>query len=394
MGSESNNDKSGTSLKRIVSLVPGMRFAVFLFITILLVYGLIAARDFLFPFAFATLFSYLLYPVVNFLEKRRFPRILAILSAILLAFVVIGALFFLFYRQLSNMFENFDALQKQAVSNIEQLQQHLATFLGVKNDGIEVFLKEQFDQFFGSSNGGIRKAFTATTGTIFRIVLLPIYVFLLLFYRTKFAYFILKITPEGSRRTTVTILKEISTVAGRYMGGVSIVVLILSVLNSSGLAIIGVDYAILLGIVSACFNFIPYFGTLMGGAVPLTFVLLTTDDPLYFGIRVVILFLIVQFTENYILTPNIVGGNVKINPLIIIVGLVVGAVIWGIPGLLVIVPFLAILKIIFSHIPRLQPYAYLLGLKGTSRYAISFSNIKKKLHLNKKTRQQEDSDVL
>lgn len=384
MGSDKQNFEDTTLYERIVKLVPGLRFASFLLIAILLVYGLIAARNFLFPITFAALFSYLLYPVVNFLEKRRIPRILAILMSIFMAFIVIAALFYLFYRQLSNMFENFDTLREQVIANIELLQQNLANFLGIKNNGIEVFLKEQFDQFFGNSNGGIRKFFTATTGTIFRIFILPIYVFLLLFYRTKFAYFILKITPDASRQTTINILREVSTIAGRYMGGVSIVVLILSVLNSTGLAIIGVEYAILLGIVSAFFNFIPYFGTLMGGAVPLTFVLMTTDDPLYFGIRVAILFLLVQFTENYILTPNIVGGNVKINPLIIIVGLVVGAVVWGIPGLLVIVPFLAILKIIFSHIPRLQPYAFLLGLKGTSRYAVSFSKIKRALHLKKK----------
>jgi predicted PurR-regulated permease PerM len=108
-------------------------------------------------------------------------------------------------------------------------------------------------------------------------------------------------------------------------------------------------------------------------------VLMTTDEPFYFGIRVALLFLLVQFTENYVLTPNIVGGNVKINPLFIIIGLIAGGLIWGIPGMLVIIPFLAILKIIFGHIPNLAPYAYLLGLKGTLKYAITFRKIKSAL---------------
>jgi len=371
------------NIEKLERLFPGIRMALFLSITFLVVYGMIAARNFLFPLAFGALFSYLLYPVVNFLEKRRFPRILSILIAIFLALVIIAGLFLLLYRQMANMFENFEAMREQVISNIELLQRNLAAFLGVKNNGVEVFLKDQFDLFFGSANGGIRKAFTATTGTLFRIIILPIYVFLLLYYRTKFAYFILKITPDHAKQTTINILREISSVSGKYMGGVSVVVLILCILNSSGLAIIGVEYAILLGIISAFFNFIPYFGTLMGGAIPLSFVLMTTDQPLYYGFRVFILFLLVQFTENYILTPNIVGGNVKINPLIIIVGLVVGGVIWGIPGLLVIVPFLAILKIIFSHIPPLQPYAYLLGLKGTQRYALTFSKVKAALRIRK-----------
>jgi len=193
--------------------------------------------------------------------------------------------------------------------------------------------------------------------------------------------------PERSKRMTVNILREISTVAARYMGGVTIVVLILCVINSTGLVIIGVEYAILLGIVSAFFNFIPYFGTLMGGLVPFLFVLASTEQPFHYGIRVAILYLVVQFTENYILTPNIVGGNVKINPMIIIIGLIAGGMVWGIPGMLVVVPFLAILKIIFSHIPGLQPVAFLLGLKGTRRHSVNLKGALTLFRSNKKGNQ-------
>jgi predicted PurR-regulated permease PerM len=361
------------------SLPGGLKAVMLLIILIGTVYGLIVTRNFLYPIAFAGLISYLLYPLVNFLEKKHFTRILAILIVILFSLVIMASIFFLFYSQLTRLFTNYEEIKSQVVSNIELLQKYLSSYLGIKDNGIEIFLKNQVEQFFGNANGGVRKAFTATTGTIFRIVILPVYTFLLLYYRTKFAYFILKIVPRESKYITLNILREISRVAGQYIGGVTLVVLILCVVNSTGLAIIGVEYAILLGIVSALFNFIPYFGTLMGGLAPFLFVLMTTDEPLYFGIRVALLFLLVQFTENYILTPNIVGGNVKINPLFIIIGLIAGGLIWGIPGMLVIIPFLAILKIIFSHIPALEPYAYLLGLKGTRKYAITFRKIKSAL---------------
>lgn len=383
MGKKCNNGQSFTGIERIFRLLPGIRIATLLITTFLLVYGVIVARNFLFPLAFGALFTYLLYPLVNFLEKKRIPRILAILIGILFALVVIAAIVLLFYGQLSNMFENFEAIKKQFNENIDQLQKNLTSLLGLNEEALGIFFQNQVDQVMGGADGTIRKAFTATTGTLFRIFILPVYVFLLLFYRTKIAYFILKIVPEESKLMTVNILREISTVAGRYMGGVTIVVLILCVLNSTGLAIIGVEYAILLGITSAFFNFIPYFGTLMGGLVPFLFVLLTTDQPLFFGIRVAGLFLLVQFTENYILTPNIVGGNVRISPLFVILGLIVGATVWGIPGMLVIVPFIAIMKIIFSHIPSKKPYAFLLGLKGTKKYSISFRKIRSALRFRK-----------
>lgn len=381
------NGRNGTGLHQFASLIPAVRTALFLIVVALSVYMIIVARNFLFPLAFGALFAYLLYPVTNFLEKKKIPRILAILMSILLAIVVIASVFLVFYNQLSEMLENFEEIKSQVASNIENLEKSLTNFLGVSDKGFEIFFQERVDQFLNNASGRIVETFTATAGTIFRIIILPVFVFLMLFYRTKFAYFILKIVPETSKRITLNILREISTVASRYMGGVAIVVLILCVINSTGLAIIGVQYAILLGITSAFFNFIPYFGTLMGGLVPLTFVLTTTDQPLYFGIRVVILFLLVQFTENYLLTPNIVGGNVRINPLMIIVGLIAGAMVWGIPGMLVIIPFLAILKIIFSHIPRLKPYAFLLGLKGTRQYSIQLSKIKSALHFRGKEKQ-------
>lgn len=372
------------------SLKPLIRISLLLLMIILFIYGVIAAKQFLFPLAIGAMFAYLLFPIANFLEKHRFPRILAILTSIAFALVIIGVIVFLFYRQLTKMFADFDALKESANTNIELLQHNLENLLGLQDNRLEQFLKTQVDQFFQGNGGELGKAFSTTTGTILRIVLLPIYVFLFLYYRTKFAYFILKIVRKEQKHVTIKILRDISTVAARYMGGVSIVVLILCVLNSTGLLIIGVDYAILLGITSAFFNFIPYFGTLMGGAIPLLFVLLTTSDPLHYGLYVMILYAIVQVIENNILTPNIVGGNVKINPFFIILGLMMGGMVWGIPGMLVVVPFLAILRIIFYHIESMQPYAFLLGPRGTQKHSITLSKIKKAFNIRDRLKKPEE----
>ena len=315
------------------NLTTGIKFAVFIIATYFFIAGIIQARNFLYPLTFAIMFSYLLYPVANLLEKKGFPRILAILTTILGAIIIIGIIFYVFYTQMSSLLEGFSSLKTQAIRNIELLQKNLQNWLGLKDNKIADFLKTQVDQFFGQSDG-LRRIFAATTSTILRIVVLPVYVFLFMYYRTKFAYFILKLVPQGKEFVALKILRDISTIAASYMGGVTIVVMILIVLNSTGLLIIGVKYAIFFGMISAFFNFIPYFGTLMGGSIPFIFVLLTTSDPLHYGLRVAILFVIVQFIENNILTPNIVGGHVKLNPFIIIVGLVLGGTVWGIPGLL------------------------------------------------------------
>ncbi|MGW8316621.1 MAG: AI-2E family transporter, partial [Bacteroidales bacterium] len=202
------------------SLKPLIRSSLFLLTIILFVYGIIAAKQFLFPLAIGAMFAYLLYPIANYLEKHRFPRILAVLASIAFALIIIGVIFFLFYRQMSNMFADFDALKENANTNIELLQHNLENLLGLQDNRLEQFLKTQVDQFFQGNSGGLGKAFSTTTGTILKLILLPVYVFLFLYYRTKFAYFILKIVRKEQKPVAIKILRDISTVAARYMGGV------------------------------------------------------------------------------------------------------------------------------------------------------------------------------
>jgi predicted PurR-regulated permease PerM len=276
----------------------------------------------------------------------------------------------------------------KGVKNTSAFVADIAETFGMDRSQAKKLIQQQSANFVESSGEYFRNIFSATTTTAVAIGLLPVYVFLFLYYRTKFAYFLLKIVPHNRKREMVDILREISTVAARYMGGVIIVVSILSILNSFGLWVVGIKYPIALGVTSAIFNFIPYFGTLLGGAVPLLFALLIENDPVLV-LRVIILFVIIQFTENNILTPNIVGGNVKINPFFIITGLISASMVWGVPGMLLIVPFLAVLRIIFAHIDSMKPYAYLLGQEGTSKHAINLKNIKRYwLLLKRKTRKK------
>ncbi len=232
---------------------------------------------------------------------------------------------------------------------------------------------------FDAGSNVFNKAFTATTGTLFRLGILPVFIFMFLYYRTKFAWFIMKIVPREKQMLTLNVLREASKVASRYMGGIFTVVFVLCIINSLGLYLVGIRYAITLGVIAAIFNFIPYFGTIIGYSVPFVFALLTGDsaEPAF---KVLLVFLVVQFTENNILTPNIVGNYVKINPFMIILGVIAGGMVWGLAGMFVVIPFLAILRIISEHVPALHPYVYLLGTGGTRRHAITGENIRKFLN--------------
>jgi len=350
----------------------GFRLTFVLFSIGLTVYGLILARDFLYPLCFGILLAYLLYPIVNFLEKKGVPRILAILAGILAGAVVFTFIGIFVFKRISMFTDELPLFRQKMIDHIEQFQSYFNENMGIPGDRLKEFLLGHLMNLGSQSE----KIFSATTGTIFTVLMQPVYIFLFLYYRTKFAYFILKITGRHNRPMVVKILKDIATVVTRYMLGVTTVVLILCVFNSVGYLIIGIQYPLLLGVVSALFSFIPYFGNFIGGSIPFLFALLT-EDSLVYSLRIFIFVYIVHLLENNILSPNIVGNNVRINPFAIIISLILASMIWGLPGMLVIIPFLAMIKIIFKDIPSMQPYSYLLGMRGTKRHAITADNLRK-----------------
>jgi predicted PurR-regulated permease PerM len=367
-----NSDRN--SSERRYLLVQRISYTLLAFI--LFVYGLIAVRNFLYPIAFGFLLSYLFFPVVNWLEKRRVPRILANFIAIVTGMGILVSIGLFAYGKIIPVTGDFPHLIEGGLRNLVDSLSSISEHFGFDKEETRSLIRDQANNIIATGGEYFQDIFNATTSTLVSIGFLPVYIFLFLYYRTKFAYFMMMIFGREHRGELVVILREISQVFGRYMAGVLAVVLVLCILNSMGLWIIGMKYPIALGIISAVFNFIPYFGTLLGGTVPLLFALIGANDPAM-AFRVVILFIIIQFIENNILTPNIVGGNVRVNPFFIITGLVAASIIWGIPGMLLIVPFLAIVRIVFSHIDAMKPYAFLLGDKGTSKHSITLINIKK-----------------
>jgi predicted PurR-regulated permease PerM len=369
----SNNDALRKSEKRYLL---AQRMTYTLLAIILFLYGLIAIRNFLYPIAFGFLLAYLLFPIANWLEKRGIPRILANFITIIAVLSVLVSLILLAYSQVAPIAGEFPKLIDTGIQNMSDMLARIGEYFGFDRSETSKLIRDQTSSIIASGGEYFQDIFSSTASTIVALGLLPVYIFLFLYYRTKFAYFLLKIAGPSRRKETIDILREISKVSARYMGGVIAVVTVLCFLNSLGLWIIGMKFAIALGIVSAFFNFIPYFGTLLGGLVPFLFALLVENNP-GLAFRVVILFIIIQFIENNILTPNIVGGNVKVNPFFIITGLVAASIIWGIPGMLLIVPFLAIVRIVFSHIDSMRPYAFLLGEEGTAKHSITMNKIKK-----------------
>ena len=337
---------------------------------------LVEFKNFLYPIFLGILFAYLLYPVAKTFERLSFPRIPGILLSVFVGiFIVYGTIFFI-YTQLRFLLQDLPSLEAQAVKNLDIFFSQLEAQFGEVSPDQRSGFRKVISEFFQASTDNLDAVLTSTAQTAFVVFIMPVYVFFLLYYRNKYRDFILMVLPEKGHQKTDEIIKEISVVIKKYMGGVFIVVLVLCVINSLGLFIVGVKYWLLLGLIAAIWNFIPYFGTIIGFSFPLVMALLTGDGP-GTAIGVIILFVIVQFTENNILTPNITGGQVRINPFFIILGVLIGGLIWGVPGMFIVVPLMASIRIVCEKVDALKPWAFLIGDSGTEEHSLTTGKLKK-----------------
>lgn len=339
------------------------RFTTLLLFSILLVYTLIVAKQILYPIVLALLFSYFIFPLVNLLETRlKFPRILAIL----LSFFVFAAILFsvahLVVAQIKNFSENLPALKAQATENLAAFQYFITDKFGLSQKEQNLWLQEKVSYLFESGNETLTHIFLKASLTVEALVFIPIFSFFMLIYRERAKNFIMMLVESQNGELTENLLQQISKVTIKYVSGIMTVVAILAVSHAIALNIIGVKYAFVLALLTASLSIIPYFGTAVSMLVPISFAAITQDNP-YVLLFIGLYFWIIIIIDHNILTPTIVGGNVSLNPFITILGIIIAGTVWQIPGMIVIVPVLAVIKIVCDNVEKLKPWGYLLGSK-------------------------------
>ncbi|MEA2043269.1 MAG: AI-2E family transporter [Bacteroidota bacterium] len=354
-----------------------------LFFFIMSFFVLIVGKNFLYPLALAMLLTYLLTPAVNFFEKKmKFPRLLAIFLTIIIGLALITGIGKIILIQVKVFITDFPEIKDQALTNINSLQIFIADTFGYSIEIQKDWVQLQLSDFLETSNAFFKNVLKSMTGTLGRMIFIPIFMFFMLFYRDRGREFFLK-ASKNNTKFTEELLDEVSKVTVKYMLGVLTVVAILAVSHSVALSIIGVKYAIFLGIMAATISVIPYFGTIASTVIPLSFSLILADNP-YEPMWIVIYFLFINFIENNILTPKITGGNVHLNPLVTILGLILGATIWGIPGMIIVIPVLGVIKVICDNVPKLEPYGYILGIDNRPG---RFNELREKIAKKKKKEQ-------
>jgi predicted PurR-regulated permease PerM len=331
-----------------------------LFIVVVILVSLYYLKTLLVPLVFATLLALALLPLCRKFESWKLGRIFSIVLVLLLVLVVAAAIALLLSVQFNAFISDFPNMQSKLENLLNDLYGNIESVFNISQEEQLGFLKDNSTEILKTGSKYLTTALGATTNVLTFIGLVPVYVFLLLFYRDKFRDTLLKLIPGDSAENAMEIFSSMKDTVQHYVLGLSLVVLVIAALNTTGLLALGIKHAIFLGILSAVLTVIPYIGVFIGGLIPVLIALITKDS-IWYAVGVIGIYWFVQFLEGNFITPKIVGSQVNINAFVVIFGLLAGGQLWGIPGLILAVPVIAILKVVFSHIEPLKPVAMLLG---------------------------------
>lgn len=319
------------------------------------------ASNIIFPFLFALLFSFALLQPSRWLEKIGLPRflgalLLTVFGAVIMAFLVSFVLFE-GYLLVENLNKNAGSMQLESMQvPISWVEKNLLDGMQIQDDSLKMIS----NKLFSYAGGFFQSILSRTTSTLVFFGLVPIYVVLFLSYRRNLSQFLEETLEKKGLKQGKQIIQEITLMIQRYLLGLVVIVAIVGILYGTGLYFIGIRYTLFLAILSALLIVVPYIGSILGALIPV-FVAWITTDGWTAPLLVLALYLFVQLLEGYVLTPLIVGKSVKLNPVVIILGMIVLGTIGGILAMIIAVPLIATLKIFLQHSERYEAMTILLG---------------------------------
>lgn len=331
-----------------------------LFALVLILGLMYVSQSILIPILFATLISISLFPLARLLEKLRLGKAFAALLAVTVAIAIISCIIWFIVHQSIIIGKDASSITDKVLSVLEEGQNWLQDKFGIERNQVMDKLREQGNKSLENVGGVITSTFGSLGNTLANAILVPLYCFFMLYYRDFFREFFFKAFKSSPQRKVNEVLNKIYQVVQSYLVGLITVMGIVAVLNTAGLMLMGIDYAWFFGTLASLLMLLPYIGIAIGSILPALFALAVKDSAWY-AIGVIAWFQVVQFLEGNIITPNIVGSKVSINPLMAILGILIGGMLFGLAGLIIALPFIATLKVIFDSIPSMEAFGFLIG---------------------------------
>jgi predicted PurR-regulated permease PerM len=328
------------------------------------------------PIIEATLFAILLNPSVNFFMQKGLNRVGATILSMLIAIGLITLLVTMLSRQASLFSASFPILIDKFYILINQSVNDFSIRFNVSADAINSYLIKTKLELLNHTSDYIGSTLSTVGSTLFSTLLVIVYCLMILLYQPHLLDFIHKLSGEIHSIKVNELLLSTKSLIQSYLIGLLIEAAIVAVLYATGLLIIGIEYAIVLGILGALLNVIPYLGGLIAASIYML-VAFTTKDSSSYVIWVLLLFIIVHVIDNSFIIPKVVASKVKINPLVAITSIIASDSLWGVPGMFLAIPLTGVLKLVFDRIDLLNPWGFLLGDPAKDTIKISFRKKKR-----------------
>lgn len=326
---------------------------------VLLVHIMVEAKLILLPLAWAMFFALLILPVTQWLEKKKIPRSIAIISVLIITTTAIGFVLYVLSFQIIGLLREAPAVTGKLNDWILSLQTFGEKNLGITNEAIAQQISNSLSDMFNTSLVMLRNSLFSAFQTLTLLSVIPLYIFFMLYYRDLFYDGFLELA-RNYRAKASGIIRKINRVVQQYMAGLMAVTVIIGILFYITLSLLGINYALFFAVLLAVFNLVPYIGVIIASFAVILYTIATTDS-LFYPVAVLIALWFIQLVENNLITPYILGSRVRLNPMAALIAIFIGGSIWGISGMILFIPLLGVLKVVFDEFEKLRPYALLLG---------------------------------
>ena len=327
-----------------------------LLILFLVFAGLHYAKDILMPLTIAGVLATLFFPFCKWMEGKKVPKGLAVLICVLILLIIIAGISVLLGWQISALANDFPMIKQKSRAIIDRIQEYILNNSNISAEEQFQIIKEEQPSYTNIVQMIVGSFTYILTNLLFTLV----YLFCLLYYRSHIKQFILKITPTSDRKEMEQVIYNAALISQQYLVGLSKMIVCLWIMYSIGFSILGVKHALFFALLCGLLEIVPYVGNIVGTLLTV-FVSAGQGASVEMLGGIIIVYGIVQLIQGWILEPLIVGHQVKINPFTTIIALVVGELVWGIPGIFLAIPIIAMIKIACDHFEPLKPYGFLIG---------------------------------
>jgi predicted PurR-regulated permease PerM len=318
--------------------------------------GLYYAKAFLMPLFIGGILATLFLPFCNWMEKKKIPKGLAVFICLLSLALIIASIFVFLGWKIYDLLDDFARIKRVSIEAVSSVQKYIFNHLDLSiEEQFKILKKEQ-----PSIGNMIQIVLGSVANLLVNLILVLVYFLFLLYYRVHIKIFFLKHTAASQRNEMEQLIDNAAGVSQQYLLGISKMIVILWIMYGVGFSVLGLENALFFAILCGLLEIVPYVGNITGTVLAVVVTALHGASFSMLG-GIVLVYGVIQLIQGWVLEPLILGPQVKINPLFTIFALVLGELLWGIPGVVLAIPMTAIFKIICDHIEPLKPYGFLIG---------------------------------